>query len=42
MKIPDDDPPPILRTWRRLYTAVLFYLALLILAFYIFTRAFAA
>ncbi len=42
MKIPADDPPPILRTWPRLYAAVLIYLALLISVFYAFTRAFAA
>jgi hypothetical protein len=42
MKMPDDDPPPLLRTWPRLYLAVLVYLALLISLFYGFTRAFAA
>ncbi|HVX66359.1 MAG TPA: hypothetical protein VHA11_07150 [Bryobacteraceae bacterium] len=42
MKIPDDDPPPILGTWPRLYAAILVYLALLISLFYGFTRAFAA
>jgi hypothetical protein len=35
-----DDPPPILGTWRRLYTVVLVYLALIIVSFYVFTRAF--
>jgi len=35
-----DDPPPFLRTWSRVYAAVLIYLALLILAFYVFTRVF--
>jgi len=34
-----DDPPPFLRTWKRVYTAVLIYLALIILAFYLFARA---
>jgi hypothetical protein len=36
-----DDPPPFLHSWRNVYIAVLVYLALIILAFYIFTRAFA-
>jgi len=35
-----DEPPPFLGTWRRIYTLVLAYLALLITAFYIFTRIF--
>lgn len=35
-----DEPPPILGTWRRLYTAVLLYLATLIALFYLFTRTF--
>ena len=35
-----DDPPPILGTWRRVYTAILLYLGLLIASFYVFTRAF--
>jgi hypothetical protein len=34
-----DDPPPFLGTWRRVYIAILIYLALIILAFYVFTRA---
>jgi hypothetical protein len=42
MKIPVDEPPPILGSWPRLYVAVLVYLALLISLFYGFTRAFAA
>jgi hypothetical protein len=33
-----EEPPPILGTWRRLYTAVLVYLAVLIVLFYVFTR----
>jgi hypothetical protein len=33
-----NEPPPILRTWGRLYTFVLCYLAALILAFWFFTR----
>ncbi len=40
MKTPIDEPPPLLGTWKRLYTAVLIYLALLIAVFYAFTRAF--
>jgi hypothetical protein len=35
-----DEPPPILGTWRRLYTAVLLCLAALIGLFYLFTRIF--
>jgi hypothetical protein len=35
-----DEPPPILGAWRRLYTAVLLYLAALIGLFYLFTRIF--
>jgi hypothetical protein len=38
---PDNEPPPFLGTWRRVYTAVLVYLACVITAFYIFTRIFA-
>ncbi len=38
---PDNEPPPFLGTWRRVYTAVLIYLASVILAFYLFTRIFA-
>ena len=36
-----EEPPPFLRTWRRVYTAVLAWLALLIALFYWFTRTFA-
>lgn len=35
-----DEPPPFLKTWKRVYTAVLLYLAALILAFYVFSRSF--
>jgi hypothetical protein len=35
-----DEPPPLLKTWPRLYAAVLAYLAFLIAVFYLFTRAF--
>jgi hypothetical protein len=36
----DDEPPPFLGSWRRVYTAVVIYLAGLILLFYLFMRAF--
>jgi hypothetical protein len=35
-----DEPPPFLGTWPRVYAAVLVYLALLIVLFYVFTRMF--
>jgi hypothetical protein len=35
-----DEPPPFLGTWRRVYAAVLIYLACLIFLFYVFTRLF--
>jgi len=35
-----DEPPPFLGTWRRVYTAVLVYLVLVILALALFTRAY--
>lgn len=35
-----DEPPPFLGTWRRIYTAVLIYLAGIITLFYLFTRAY--
>jgi hypothetical protein len=35
-----DDPPPFLGTWRRVYSAVLAYLAVLIFLSYAFTRYF--
>ncbi|MGE5646259.1 MAG: hypothetical protein ACM336_10750 [Acidobacteriota bacterium] len=41
MNVPPDDPPPFLGTWKRVYAAVLVYLAALIAVFYLFTRAFA-
>jgi hypothetical protein len=41
MKTLLDEPPPFLGSWKRVYAAVLVYLALLIGAFYLFTRAFA-
>lgn len=35
-----NEPPPILGTWRRLYCAVLLYLAALIALLHWFTRSF--
>lgn len=35
-----EEPPPLFGTWRRLYAAVLGFLALLIALFYLFMRAF--
>jgi len=35
-----DEPPPFLGTWRRVYAAVLIYLACLIAVFDVFTRMF--
>ena len=37
-----DEPPPFLKTWRRMYLAVLAWLAVLIVAFYLFARLFSA
>lgn len=34
------DTPPILKTWKRLYSVVLGELALLVLLFYLLTKAF--
>jgi hypothetical protein len=39
-RVPPDEPPPFLGTWRRVYLAVLIYLGALIVSFYIFMRAF--
>lgn len=36
----DQEKPPILSSWNRLYTVVLLNLALLILLFYLFTKTF--
>ena len=41
MNHPTEEPPPILGTWRRLYTFVAVYLIALILLFYLFERIFA-
>jgi hypothetical protein len=38
----EDEPPPFLGSWRRIYILVLCYLALLIAGFYVFTRVFAS
>jgi hypothetical protein len=35
-----EEPPPILGTWPRVYLAVLGWLALLIVLFFLFARAF--
>jgi len=35
-----DDRPPVFSTWRAVYALVLGFLALLVLAFYLFGRAF--
>ena len=37
----EDEPPPFLGSWRRVYVVVLIYLACVIAAFYTFTRIFA-
>jgi hypothetical protein len=34
-----DEPPPFLGTWRRVYVAILIYMAVIISAAYFFTRA---
>ena len=36
----DEEPPPILGSWKRLYALVLLNLALLIALFYLFTKWF--
>jgi len=35
-----DDPPPFLGTWRRVYAAVLAYLAAVIAGLFLFARAY--
>ena len=35
-----DEPPPFLGSWRRVYVAVIIYVAVLIAVFYAFTKAF--
>ena len=40
MSAEPDGAPPFLGTWKRVYVAVLIYLAGLIAVFYLFTRAY--
>jgi hypothetical protein len=35
-----EEPPPILRTWKRIYLGVIGWLGLLIVLFYLFARTF--
>lgn len=35
-----NEPPPFLGTWKRVYLAVVLYLAAVITLFYLFTRAY--
>jgi hypothetical protein len=35
-----DEAPPFLRTWKRVYAAVLIYLAAIVTIFYLFTQAY--
>ncbi len=37
---PEDEPPPLFRTWPQVYLAVLIYLAFLLLTLYFITQAF--
>ncbi len=37
---PEEERPPFLRSWRRVYAAALIYLGAIILAFYLFTKTF--
>ena len=37
----NEPPPPILKTWRRLYAGVLITLAVEVMVFYLLTRSFA-
>jgi hypothetical protein len=38
----EDEPPPILGSWREIYILILVYLAVVIAAFYVFTRVFSS
>ncbi len=38
--LPDDGPPPILKTWNRMYLFVLILHAIIITLFYWFTKAY--
>lgn len=40
MRASIDEPPPVLRTWPRVYAVVLAFLALVIVSLYTFTRFF--
>ena len=35
-----EEPPPFLGTWKRVYLAIVVYLAAVITLFYLFTRAY--
>jgi hypothetical protein len=37
---PPEPPPPFLGSWRRVYAFILIYLALVITALYLFTKAY--
>lgn len=41
MSRPPHEPPPILGTWKRLYTVVLLVHLLFLIGFYFFTRYYA-
>ena len=38
----NDEPPPFFGSWPRIYGAVIAWLALLILLFFLFTKAFSS
>jgi hypothetical protein len=40
LKPANDEPPPVLGSWRRVYVAVLCYLLFLVVALYAITRLF--
>jgi hypothetical protein len=37
---PREEPPPFLKTWRRVYLSVISWLVFLIVVFYLFSRVF--
>ncbi len=39
-KLPEEEKPPILKTWNNLYLLVFLNLVILIIFFYIFTKVF--
>ena len=41
-KLVSEEPPPLLGSWKRLYSAVLLYLGILIALLYILTQMFRA